>query len=176
MLVACGGAPLSASLHEAMTPGQRTWTGRCFLPQHATCMQPSVCSVSQLASRGALCMQCRFRGYLHMQCSSHGALAMHSFQSICHLAGHFACSAASASICQLCSSLSRCTLHAVPLSRVPSHAVQLSRGTCHAVQLSRGTCHAQPLEHILCMQCRFRGYLHMQSSSLRARAMNSHSF
>ena len=76
LLVACGGAPLSASLHEAVTPGQRTWTGRCFLPQHATCMQPSVCSVSQLASRGALCMQCRFRGYLHMQCSSHGALAM----------------------------------------------------------------------------------------------------
>ena len=57
-----GGAPLSASLHEAVTPGQRTWTGRCFLPQHATCMQPSVCSVSQLASRGALCMQCCFMG------------------------------------------------------------------------------------------------------------------
>ena len=109
LLVACGGAPLSASLHEAVTPGQRTWTGRCFLPQHATCMQPSVCSVSQLASRGALCMQCRFRGYLHMQCSSRGALAMqcssrgaldmqcsscealamHSLQSV-----HFACSAA----------------------------------------------------------------------------------
>ena len=109
VLAACGGAPLSASLHEAVTPGQRTWTGRCFLPQHATCMQPSVCSVSQLASRSALCKQCRFRGYLHMQCSSCGALAMqcssrgalsmqcsscgalamHSLQSV-----HFACSAA----------------------------------------------------------------------------------
>ncbi len=76
LLVACGDAPLSASLHEAVTPGQRTCTGRCFLPQHATCMQPSVCSVSQLASRGALCMQCRFRGALAMQCSSHGALDM----------------------------------------------------------------------------------------------------
>ena len=68
VLVACGGALLSASLHEAVTPGQRTWTRRCFFPQHATCMQPSVCSVSQLASRGALCMQC----------NSCGALAMHS--------------------------------------------------------------------------------------------------
>ena len=64
VLVACGGAPLSASLHEAVTPGQQTWTRRCFLPQHTTCVQPSVCSVSQLASRGYLTCSAALAGYL----------------------------------------------------------------------------------------------------------------
>ena len=120
---------------------------RCTL--HAVQLLRQSCQQCS-ASRGALCMQCRFCGYLHMQCSSHGALVMHSLQIVRRLAVHFACSAASASILSAVFSLSWCTLHAVPLLRVPSHAVQLSRGTCHAQSSDcTSSCGA------LCMQCSF---------------------
>ena len=154
-----GHLPCSAAL-----AGHLPFTAFRVYTQHAVSPLRGTCHAEQLSqgtyhaqlSECTLCMQCRFRRYLYMQCSSCGALVMHSFQSV-----HLACSAALSG-------------H-LPRTAIQSPHSSLLQCTGHAVQLSWGTCHAQPSECTLCMQCRFRRYIHMQCSSLRARAKNSYS-